>query len=216
MVDEQILILRKQIKTLSQEIVRSEENRLSDSLAEGYYQQSIKLLKLAKQLFPEKEIDVYIPKYDDQTSTSKRNNFPRIKCIQTLSVLNHLASYIDTKVGNPVALKLLDSTLVKSGEMVRSGNCLCAGVLTRLSLEQGLRAICSMNEIEFDGKDMAGKLNDRLKSANIIEQSVWREIQAKLDFLNEIVHKGKDNCQEELIRVNSWVERFLDKMMGGT
>lgn len=182
---------------------------------DGYCQQSIKLLVIAKQHFPIDDIDAFIPKFNDQTFTSRRNYSTTVKCIQTLSVLHHLTSYIDTIIGNLIAIDIFDGSLAKSNEMVKGGNCLCAGVLTRLTLEQGLRSICTMNSVEFDRKDMAGKLNDRLKSANIFEQSVWREIQAKLDFLNDIIHNGKDNCQDELIRVNSRIERFFDKTMGG-
>lgn len=186
-----------------------------NKLAEGFFKQSVKLKNRAKQLFPSDEIEVYVPQYDDKTSVNHRGSYDSIKILQTISVMDHLLSYIDVKIGNPVAIELLDGTLDKASEMLKSGNCICAAVLIRLALEQGLKTLCEMNDVEFDVKDTAGKFNDHLKAAEILEQPVWREIQAKLDVLNNVIHNGNENCEADLLRVCSWVDNFLDNKLGG-
>lgn len=104
---------------------------------------------------------------------------------------------------------LLDSELEAAGELLKHGFHRAAGAIAGVVLEKHLGQIAQNHKVTVKKKDPTiSEHNDLLKSENVFEIPVWREIQRLGDLRNLCDHnKGREPTKEEVQELISGVEK---------
>ncbi len=137
------------------------------------------------------------------------------KLITIVHTAQALLEYVDSRMGNPIVQDYLIDSLNKAEDALNHGFNTCAAIMTRIALEQALRAICELNSVPIKGTPMAGRMNDALKEAGVFEKHYWRMLQVKLDRLSDPVHGGPEPSADLVRSHITWVANFVEMWLMG-
>lgn len=98
-----------------------------------------------------------------------------------------------------IAFILMEDELLEAEHLLKKGHIRAAGAISGVVLERQLKMRCDKNDpkIKYSKKASIGKLNDLLKSNNIIDQVEWRKIQYLGDIRNKCDHDHKSAPKAE-------------------
>lgn len=95
---------------------------------------------------------------------------------------------------------LFDSELDEARELAKKGFTRAAGALAGVVLEHHLSLVCENHNLQVHKNELSiSNLNDILKKAEVIEISVWRNIQYLGDIRNLCDHDKKNDPTQEQI-----------------
>lgn len=129
--------------------------------------------------------------WDKEVVVDKSAAIPKFE--QQLNILKAVkqrfkSSLFDIK--QLVQADLLDSELDAAQELNKNGFARGAGAVVGVVLESHLLQVCDNHGLKISKKDPTiGDLNDLLKTNNVIETSIWRQIQHLADIRNKCDHK---------------------------
>lgn len=111
-----------------------------------------------------------------------------------------------------VAGEVFDSVLEQAEHLSDRGYGIAAGVLGRVVLEDALKRLSSMGEIDQD--QPAASLNQALRDSGVYGKPQWRQVQAWLDIGNSAAHGEIDDftdrdIAEMLAGVGEFLARYL-------
>lgn len=143
-----------------------------------------------------------------------------MRVVQIRMTLNALLDYYNTTYGDPVSQEIIDNGLAQASEVLSDSTqkhpIIVASVFIRISIEQTLRSLCNLNQIQHGPTTKAKILNEKLCGADVYTSDVMSDIQSHLDFLNAIVH-GKASPPIEKVRESlEWSNRFISRYLPST
>lgn len=208
----EIVLLRNQVKTLLQQLQLHKKEE-TDDISNDATDLAYNLLKNAKNLFDPDEIRTSVGTFDrDHVSLDTARSHQRIRVL--IMAMDTLLSYIDTKIGDPVAVELITNTIDKAKETLKDGHTICAVLLCRIALEQSLRRLCDKLSIEYAFNEPASRLLQKLREPNgPLVKGIWKEADARLTKENEIIHGDIQTNNEETLDIIHWTERFISKYL---
>jgi len=146
----------------------------------------------------------------DKTATA-RDRIQEIK-----ASMRTLLSFIDFKLGDPIAAEIISDTLSQARIALKQNMIICAVLLCRLTLEQTLRRLCDRKNIQYAQTELAGSLVQKLrKPKGIFENYVWRDIEAKLALENPVIHNDAKIDEDKVLELIIWTEKFVNQWLEG-
>ena len=198
-------IHRKQVDVLFRLLSASIKAK-DTSIVDSFISQTEKVIDYSKELYPKEEVERYVP-FNERKLHPPYNEIERSKTL-ALS-LACLVTYIDSKIGYPEAQELVTDTLGQAARALDEGYAPCSALLCRVALEQSLRSLCELNNVDYEIGDMVGSINDKLRNKGIYNKPLWREIQSKLDLLNGPIHGLEGINEREISRMITWIDSFI-------
>ncbi len=214
-------IIRNHLKILLKEIDRED----SWTNARGLTDQTHKIIAEAKSVFPEDEISSfmlpigadYIGFYPS-SSGEKQRAMQRV--VQIRMALDGLLDYCNSVLGDPVAQEFIDNSLAQASEALRDKEqkhpVLVASVFIRISIEQALRTLCRLNQIQYEHTTKAKVLNEKLSGSGAYPSYKCAEVQSNLGLLNAVIHGKADPPIEKVNEVLDWANRFISEYLPGS
>jgi hypothetical protein len=211
--DQKKRTIRNHIKTLLDEIERKD----SWVNAEGLTAQTEKIVKESKQVFLGLDISTYILPIDEcilgsiRTRGGQQDAMQRI--VQIRMALNALLNFYNDMMGDPISQELIDDSLNQAIEVLNDENkthaILLASVFIRISIEQALKTLCNLNNIQYAHKTKAKVLNEKLCGNKVYPSYVMEEVQSKLDFLNAVIHNDASPPLNKIREALDWSNKFI-------
>lgn len=104
---------------------------------------------------------------------------------------------------------VLDSVLLRAGDLLAEGHVDCAAMLGRVVLEDALRSLARTEGVDVSGLS-TGQVNDLLKQAGVYAKPRWRQVQSWLDIGNAAAHGENDDYDAAQVReMLSGIQGFL-------
>jgi hypothetical protein len=205
------VFLLNQLKTFNESLSRKDAYLGVAGLNEQY----TSLYYTAINIFPKNEIEFFIPE-PEQILDNFYESEDKIGPFESLNAkAKRLLTYVGDKTGNPIAQEYLGDALGEAEKALDQGNQMCAAIMTRVALEQALRSLCELKNIEVKSNAMAGTLNEALKDAGIFEKFYWRRVQSKIDFLSAPAHDSKKPPEDQVRSHINWVDNFVNNWLSG-
>ena len=118
------------------------------------------------------------------------------------SILNALPLYIEHRLSDielTVASILMDDELLEAEYLLKKGFIRAAGALAGVVLERHLKMMCDKNEpkLKYPKNAAISKLNEILKSNNLLDISDWHKIQYLGAIRNKCDHDKKVEPKKE-------------------
>lgn len=132
---------------------------------------------------------------------------------QQLKIVEALKNRFESSLYDIKALlqaDLFDHEIDASAELVKNGYLRAAGALAGVVLESHLQVVCVQHNITLKKIPHLSDLNQALKDGNVIETSVWRNIQFLGDIRNICDHKKtKDPLKEQINDLIDGVKKII-------
>jgi len=131
------------------------------------------------------------------------------------SILNALPLYLEHRLSDielTVASILMDDELLEAEYLLKKGFIRAAGALAGVVLERHLKMMCDKNEpkLKYPKNASISKLNDILKSNNLLEISDWQKILYLGAIRNKCDHDKKvEPKKEEVADLISKVKELI-------
>jgi hypothetical protein len=167
--------------------------------------QNVTLFRKARSIYG-KEVDTYVA--DPPTATYSRASTVR-------SSATSLVSYLEMKMGDPVASQLIGNELETARWALKQGLPICAVLLCRVVQEQTMRRLCDRTGIEYAPDTQPSTLAQKLRDDNggPFEKHVWKSIDAKLTFEGEVLHARVKPEIDEVRDLIDWTDKFSQKLV---
>ena len=129
------------------------------------------------------------------------------------SVVQRLESAVSDIEGT-IRSSLLDDELDQARLLVKSGYTRAAGVIAGVVLESHLDSVCARHDVKLGRKKKTiGNLKDALRSAEVIDLPVARQIEALADIRNLCGHKSsREPTPEEVERLIDQTDRYTREL----
>lgn len=139
------------------------------------------------------------------------------KFAQQLSIINGLMQRFESSLFDIKQLTqadLFDSEVASASELVKKGFLRAAGVICGVVIEKHLGQVCNNHQIVIAKKaPTISDFNDTLKSNDVIEVGVWRQIQRLGDIRNLCGHnKDREPYKEEVEELVSGTDKLLKSL----
>jgi hypothetical protein len=146
--------------------------------------------------------DAVLGIYNEHNHISPLTALPKFS--QQLSILKSARKNIDNVIYNLqffLRADLFDSELSAANELLKSGFLRAAGVMCGVVLEKHLKQVCIQHKIIIKKKTPGlSYFNEELKTASIIDISMWRQIQYLDDIRNICCHNKSNEPTKEQVK----------------
>jgi len=212
--------IRNHVRMLLREIERSDSWVNANNLTT----QTKKIVDQSRIFFPVKDISIYLLPFDDDyiynLSPDYNQDEGMTRIVQIRMALSALNDYFNSMLGDPTAQENIDDNLAQASEVLNDEGHKCApllaSLLIRLSIEQTLKTLCNLNNIEYAHKEKARSLDEKLRKNGIYPEYKSRDVQAKLALLNAVVHGDADPPPiGEIHKALDWTNRFISEYLPG-
>lgn len=182
----------------------------ADELNEQYG----RLRETALQLFPKDEVIIFVP--PSKSTRSPYESESRVAFMDLFSRSLIFLSYVEGKTGNPIAQEYLSDALTEAEKALKAGYIPCAAIMTRVALEQALKTLCGMKNVDIKkDKPTAGDYAKALYDADIFREFYWRKVQSKISFLSSPAHNEEKPAADDVQKHIEWVANFIDNNLSG-
>ncbi len=124
--------------------------------------------------------------------------------VEQYAILSSVLDIIDNKIFNikgEIEYNTFMNELEAASHLLKNNFVRAAGALAGVSLENHLKIVCQNHpEITVNQKDTLSVYNEKLKKAEIIEESIWRKIQYLSDIRNKCDHSKKTEPQKDEVQ----------------
>lgn len=200
-------ILRSQVKSLLNQIYSKNSPYMADELTEC----AESLQARAKKYFGVKDIEELTSDFATFSVTSGSSS-SKERIVQLSASMNMLLSFLDMKIGDPVAVELLTDTIDKARQALRDRYIPCAVLLCRVALEQSFRRLCDRHNIEYALTEGASSLAQKLREpAGPFDKTVWKTIDANITAMNVIIHPDTKGTVEQATELINWAEKIIER-----
>lgn len=195
-----IFIDYNSLYTLSQKILKQIlPERLSDF--ENLYKN-----KNRKDTITSSNFDISLGLRGEFGLLNKNNCIIRTRnlIIEQISILSSVLDVIDNKIFNikgEIEYNTFMHELEAASHLLKNNFVRAAGALAGVSLENHLKIVCQNHpEITVNQKDTLSVYNEKLKKAEIIEESIWRKILYLSDIRNKCDHSKKTEPRKDEVQ----------------
>ncbi len=171
-----------------------------------YYEVRVSAINLLTRLTSENSIYA-------QEFKSMMPNAPAMKGLLKAARADYLQGFM-TDHALLISADIFTDMLVQAEVLLEHDYKDAAAVIIRAVLEDALRRLCAVHEIEIERRIMLGKLNDKLYKQKVYTKLVHKEITAKAEVGNSAAHGRFDEyTKQDVVLFLEFVIRFLGQYL---
>ena len=147
-------------------------------------------------------------------SGSEKSQFMKVNIAQALGILTSAKEEFDLgfthSIVHLLSIKFFDSIFEQAKELLKKGYKDPAAILGRVIIENTLKGLCKINEIQFNEGDGAQSFNEKLKNNNVFNLHQFKLCRTYIETGNNAAHGDFDEySQDDIKRMFEYLENSL-------